>query len=52
MTESRGRGHSYVGTEHVLLGILRLENDLTSRILHESGVTYERVLAQILKRAS
>ncbi len=32
-------GHNYVGTEHLLLGILMAEDSLASRALNEAGVT-------------
>lgn len=36
-------GHSYVGSEHILLGILSSEDSLARRCLHEQGVSAERV---------
>ena len=36
-------GHSYVGSEHILLGILSSEDSLARRCLHEQGVSTERV---------
>ena len=50
MVESRQREHSYVGTEHVLLGILREEHDNTAALLAELGVTYDRILPPVLQR--
>ena len=32
-------GHSYVGTEHLLLGILRIQNGLGARILRDRGLS-------------
>ncbi len=32
-------GHSYVGTEHLLLGILREEEGLGARVLRQNGIT-------------
>ena len=34
-----GLGHSYVGTEHLLLGILRIQNGLGARILRDRGLS-------------
>lgn len=36
-------GHSYVGSEHLLLGILSSEDSLARRCLHEQGVSAEKV---------
>ncbi len=36
-------GHSYVGSEHILLGILSSEDNLARRCLHEQGVSAEQV---------
>ena len=40
----------YIGTEHLLLGILRIEEDVTYRILFSDfNITYELILEKILK---
>lgn len=39
---ARGQGSAYVGTEHILLGILAQEESVGSKILVNSGVSYER----------
>jgi len=48
MTEARGLNHDYVGTEHLLLGLLREEKGMGAQVLVEAGVTLdvsrERVL--------
>ena len=36
-------GHSYVGSEHILLGILSSEDSVARRCLHEHGVSAEKV---------
>lgn len=41
MSEARERGHAYVGTEHLLLGILREEKGIAAQLLVDFGVTYE-----------
>ena len=41
--EARGLGHDHVGMEHLLLGLLREEDGLAARVLHELGVTAENV---------
>jgi excisionase family DNA binding protein len=40
--EARSLGHHYLGTEHLLLGLLREEEGLASQILLKSGVTLEK----------
>lgn len=39
---ARSLGSSYIGTEHLLLGILSQESSVASRLLHDTGVTFER----------
>ncbi|HEY6285466.1 MAG TPA: Clp protease N-terminal domain-containing protein, partial [Ktedonobacteraceae bacterium] len=40
--EARTLGHHYLGTEHLLLGLLREEEGLASQLLLKSGVTLEK----------
>jgi len=35
-------GHHYLGTEHLLLGLLREEEGLVNQVLSNSGVTLEK----------
>jgi Clp amino terminal domain, pathogenicity island component len=44
-----GMGHNYIGTEHLLLGILRLPDDPTTRLLAGLGVTREKALDEVDK---
>jgi ATP-dependent Clp protease ATP-binding subunit ClpC len=49
--EARSLGHHYLGTEHLLLGLLREEESLASQVLRKSGVTLEGardVIKQVL----
>jgi ATP-dependent Clp protease ATP-binding subunit ClpC len=39
--EAQSMGHSYVGTEHILLGLLRETEGVASRILNSVGVSLE-----------
>ena len=39
--EARLLDHHYIGTEHLLLGLLREEEGLASKVLRKSGVTLE-----------
>jgi ATP-dependent Clp protease ATP-binding subunit ClpC len=45
--ESRALGHNYIGTEHILLGLLREEEGLAARVLESFDVTVEEVRAQV-----
>jgi ATP-dependent Clp protease ATP-binding subunit ClpC len=45
--EARSLRHNYIGTEHLLLGLLREEEGLAARVLGELGVELEAVRAQV-----
>ena len=45
--EARSLRHNYIGTEHLLLGLLREEEGLAARVLSELGVELEAVRAQV-----
>jgi ATP-dependent Clp protease ATP-binding subunit ClpA len=47
--EARAMRHSYVGTEHVLLGLLRVEEGLAADVLIGLGVTLERVRGEVVR---
>ncbi|MBI4540591.1 MAG: ATP-dependent Clp protease ATP-binding subunit [Gemmatimonadetes bacterium] len=49
MAEARELNHSYVGTEHLLLGLLREEKGIAAQVLNSLGVTLEEARAQTLK---
>ena len=42
-------GHSYVGSEHLLLGLIREKEGIASRVLQESGLTDAMVVEVITK---
>ena len=44
MAEARELNHSYVGTEHLLLGLLREEKGLAAKVLGELGIGLEEAL--------
>src|SRR4030042_1977801 len=46
--EARILKHNYIGTEHILLGLLREEEGLAARVLESLDITVERVAARIL----
>ena len=45
--ESRSFRHNYIGTEHILLGLLREEEGLAARVLESLDLTVEEVRAHI-----
>jgi ATP-dependent Clp protease ATP-binding subunit ClpC len=45
--EARALGHNYIGTEHILLGLLREEEGVAARVLEGLDVTAEEVRAQV-----
>jgi hypothetical protein len=47
--EARALKHDYIGTEHVLLGLLRQEEGLAARVLESLGITVERVRDQVVR---
>ena len=49
MTEARELNHSYVGTEHLLLGLLREEKGIAAQVLNDAGVTLEQARAETLR---
>jgi len=47
--ESMGLGHSYVGTEHLLLGLIREGECAAARLLENMGADLERVRREVIK---
>jgi len=45
--EARNLGHNYIGTEHILLGLLREEEGLAAQVLYGMGVDLEKVREEI-----
>ncbi len=48
MSEAAGLGHRYVGTEHLLLGLLREGDGVAARILAGSGVELKRLYDDLM----
>ena len=40
-------GHNYIGTEHILFGLVDEENGLASKVLSKQGLTSEEILQKI-----
>src|SRR5207237_5965871 len=49
LREALGLGHNYIGTEHILLGIVRENNGVAARILLDFGVEAEEVNAKLFE---
>src|SRR5207302_7056751 len=49
MSEARERNHSYVGTEHLLLGLLREEKGIAAQVLTDAGVNLDAARAETLR---
>jgi ATP-dependent Clp protease ATP-binding subunit ClpC len=49
MDEARKLGHSYVGTEHILLGLIREGEGVASRVLSNLGVSLNKARQQVLQ---
>jgi ATP-dependent Clp protease ATP-binding subunit ClpC len=47
--EARALKHNYIGTEHILLGLLREEEGLAARVLESLDITVEEVRAQVAR---
>ena len=49
MAETEELHHTYVGTEHLLLGLLRQEKGLAAKVLGEAGIGLDGARAETLK---
>lgn len=49
MDEARKLGHSYVGTEHILLGLIREGEGVAARVLNNVGVSLNKARQQVLQ---
>jgi len=46
--EARALSHTHIGTEHILLGLLRAEEGLAARVLESFDIRLEKVRAQVV----
>jgi ATP-dependent Clp protease ATP-binding subunit ClpC len=49
LSESRALGHQHVGTEHILLGLIRQGDGVAARVLSELGVDLDAARAQVTR---
>jgi ATP-dependent Clp protease ATP-binding subunit ClpC len=47
--EARALKHNYIGTEHILLGLLREEEGVAARVLESLDITVEEVRARVAR---
>ena len=50
--EVRGFGHDHIGTEHILLGLVRENDGVASRILLDLDVDPERIRNQVIRMSA
>ncbi|MBU4201133.1 MAG: ATP-dependent Clp protease ATP-binding subunit [Verrucomicrobia bacterium] len=48
-SEAKALNHSYIGTEHILLGLLREEEGVAARVLKNLNVDLDRTRMEVLK---
>lgn len=48
ITAAEGMGHNYVGSEHILLGLLEEKDSAASRILKEAGAVYDQLQQTVI----
>ena len=49
LEETRTLKHTYIGTEHILLGLLREEEGVAAQVLENLDITVERVRARVVE---
>lgn len=47
--EARHFGHNYVGTEHILLGLIREGEGVAARVLHDLGADLQKVRVRVME---
>src|SRR5437762_12267146 len=48
LREALKRGHNYIGTEHMLLGLVREGQGVAAQVLHKLGADLDRVRQQVI----
>ena len=48
MEEARGLGHNYIGTEHLLLGLMRESEGVASQVLINMGLDLDKVRMEVM----
>ena len=47
--EARQLGHNYIGTEHLLLGLIREGEGVAARVLENSGIDLNKIRSNVIK---
>jgi ATP-dependent Clp protease ATP-binding subunit ClpC len=47
--EARRLNHNYIGTEHLLLGLIREGEGIAARVLQDMGIELDKVQAEVMK---
>src|SRR5919109_671138 len=47
--EAMALGHNYIGTEHVLIALARVEKGVAAQILSELGLNAEKIRSQVIQ---
>jgi ATP-dependent Clp protease ATP-binding subunit ClpC len=50
--EARTRNHSFIGTEHILLGLIREGDGVAAQVLVKLGADLDRVRQQVMQLIS
>ncbi len=48
LAEARALGHNYIGTEHLLLGLIREGEGVAAKVLNDLGVNLERARQEVM----
>ncbi len=46
--EARSLGHSYIGTEHLLLGLLKEGEGIAAQVLQDLGIDFQKVRSEVV----
>ncbi|HVB74664.1 MAG TPA: Clp protease N-terminal domain-containing protein [Ktedonobacteraceae bacterium] len=49
VAEARGMNHHYIGTEHLLLGMLREDGGIAAGVLKDQGITLDQARAETIR---
>ncbi len=49
LNEARQLGHNYIGTEHILLGLIQDDEGVAAKVLHNLGIDRARVRTQVIR---
>ena len=52
LREAKSLGHNYIGTEHILLGLVRENEGVAARVLYDFGADAERIRGEVIRMLS